>query len=81
MRPKPMKHPRRVGAHVAAALDRIRELGGREAAVTKTKHVQIECLFFGRTLTVHTCCTPKNESAERERVLRRIDELFAGVVR
>lgn len=81
MKPKPVKRPRRIGGHVAAALDHIRALGGRDVQVRKTKHVQIECQFYGRTITVHTCCTPKCEDVESARLLRRIKDLFAEVVR
>ena len=61
MRGEPLKHPRKVGRHVAAILDFLAEHGATEIRAFKTKHVIIEFTLGKHHLEVRTACTPRDE--------------------
>lgn len=60
MRPDPIKEPRRVGEHVAFALDFLKEHGAENVRVYKTRHLQVVFNLGRHELTIHMACTPLN---------------------
>lgn len=72
MRGKPVDHPRRIGKHVAFAIDHLAEAGATEIEVYKTKHVIVTFKVGRHELEVRTACTPRNEGHEINRLRQLI---------
>lgn len=72
---EPIKHPRRVGKHVSAALDFLADLGCEHVEVIKRKHLSISWAWGDRRLSISAPCTPRDEDqAERYMIqgIRRV---------
>jgi hypothetical protein len=63
MRGKPVKDPRRIGAHVGVLLDELRELGATDVEVFKTKHLIVVFWAGPYRLEIRTACTPRDPYA------------------
>jgi hypothetical protein len=72
MTPRPLDHPRRVGPHVAAAINQLQRIRCTDIRVYRTKHVRIRFKAGPHQLVVFTTCTPKDADYEAKRVLSAI---------
>lgn len=73
-----VKDPRRIGKHVSAVLDYLRDLGCSEVEVIKRKHLTISWAWGDRRMSIAAPCTPRDQDhAERfmmQGVRRRLRE-------
>ncbi|WP_420104542.1 hypothetical protein [Bosea sp. (in: a-proteobacteria)] len=58
---EPIKNPRRIGKHVAATLDYLRELGCEGVEVIKRKHLTISWAWGAGRLSISAPCTPRDQ--------------------
>lgn len=61
MRGEPLKHPRKVGAHVSTILDFLAEHGCTHISVWKVRHIAIDFTLGESSFTLRMACTPRDE--------------------
>ncbi len=65
--PKPIPHPRKLGACAVALLDLLRECGVTHAQFFKTHHARVEFTFIGKPIVYHFPCTPRSDDVAAKR--------------
>ena len=60
MKGEPIRHPRKIGKHIAAVLDLLAEGGATDVQVFKTKHLRICFRIGAKSFEMSGACTPRD---------------------
>lgn len=74
--PKPIPHPRKLGACAIAVLDELQARGVTHPQFFKNHHARVEFEYLGRPMMFHFPCTPRDGDIAAKRARAKLQKLM-----